>query len=80
MKIQIDKYAFCPEKFNNKGAFIAHNKSKHEDNYKKDASKRPCEECYYLAENYTTLREHKVSHHKMVSLKWMMIPKTRKLL
>ena len=41
---------------------------------KKDVSKRPCDECYYLAEDNTTLREHKISHHEMVSLEWTMIP------
>ena len=56
MKIQIFKCAFCPKEFNDNAAFIAHNKSKHEDNYKKDASKCPCEECFYLADNNTTLR------------------------
>ena len=73
-KIKIEKCAFCPKKFNNKGTLIAHIKSKHKDNYKKHPSKRPCEQCFYLAENNTTLREHKISDHNMTTFEWTMTP------
>ena len=66
------KCAFCPEELDDNAALKVHIDSKHLD----DLSKFPCENCYYLAEDTKTLRQHQLFHHQLVSVgqKKMKIP------